>query len=109
MDILGPRILQYRHASGRQGEIRITLTRQPDVAVDIGDDEPLVEPAFAVGVTCDWFSWSKTFSAADDLQSIFRCMWLSDIYVQKICRDNGFQLFSLTPGDISDDLDTFKK
>lgn len=49
-----------------------------------------------------------TFQGDDDLQAVFRALWISDIYVRKICADNDIEVYSVVPGDITSDFDTYK-
>ena len=61
-----------------------------------------------VTIESDLVSWTHDFYAPDKLQAIFRCMWLSDIYLQQVCRENEITIFSLMPGDIRQDLDVYR-
>ena len=48
------------------------------------------------------------FEGEDDLQLIMRLLWLSDVWLRKMCKENDLRIYKWTVGDIEDELSVYK-
>ena len=105
---LGAREITYRMANDLTGTIFLNiqiLNAEPNY-----DDGSPATIGYGARVTIksEIINWTHDFYAQDKLQAVFRCMWLSDIYLQQACLQNGIEIFSLQPGDIKQDFDVYR-
>lgn len=106
--ILGTRDISYQTLDRSAGLISLSielLNTEPNY-----DDKSPATIGYGARVTIrsNIVNWTHDFYAEDKLQAVFRCMWLSDIYLQQVCRENKIEIFSLKPGDIRQDFDVYR-
>ena len=105
---LGVREISYETADSLTGTIFLSiqlLNTEPNY-----DDESPATIGYGARVTIrsEIFNWTHDFYAQDKIQAVFRCMWLSDVYLQRVCQENEIKIFSLQPGDIRQDFDVYR-
>ena len=107
MMTLGPRLLNYVTSNGRTGEISIQVSLEGSSPMYIGED-CVNFVGGSVTIDSDLFSRKISVKGEDDLQLLMRLLWLSDIFIQKVCRDNNVQVYKHERGDISHDLEVYR-
>jgi hypothetical protein len=104
---LGPHVLQYIGPQDEEGEIRLFFDPAPTRHSDIGYGSILTELGGTLRIESPWYSWRETLHGLNDIQLIYRLMWIADIVIQKVCADNGYELYKYTPGDVSKPFDIY--
>ena len=103
---LGPHTLTCIAPDGTTGEIRMEIQPATDRSTNITGDVFVYKEA-SIKITSPWFDRTIKLSADDDLQLIFRLLKVADIYIQKICTDNRYEVYKYSPGDVKGDFGVY--
>ena len=61
-----------------------------------------------ITIECPLFQRQMNLIGEDELQLIMRCLWMSDLWLQRVCRENGIEIYKIRPGDIDVDLAVYR-
>ena len=104
---LGPRIISYKTDDGI-GEILIHIELLEPTIHDLGGGESITDFRGIIIMDCPLFNRKMQLVGEDELQLIMRCLWMSDIWLQRVCRENNILIYKIKPGDIDEDLAVYR-
>ena len=99
-DTLGPHTLFFVDPSGLEGEITVKIESGPAKSTDLGEGAFLEEVTGTAHIESSWIDQSLTLSGLNDLQLVFRLLWMADIYLQEAAKEQGYRLYKYLPGDV---------
>lgn len=105
---LGPRIIQYGDSKGGKGEIKIVAELLGSVDKPLGGGELYTDFQGRITMSCALFEKTMNLTGNDDLHLIMLCLWFSDLWLQRVCRNNHIAIYRVRPGDIDEDLAVYR-
>ena len=108
MIVIGPRQINYIDSSGDTGVIDITVKLFDPRKGDIGNGESMKEYHGEMTLDCKLFTRTFKKFGFDHLHLLMLFMWFSDIWLRRVCRENGISIYKVQEGDIVDDFSVYK-
>ncbi|MBE7217137.1 MAG: hypothetical protein INR64_01550 [Caulobacteraceae bacterium] len=100
MNEIGPHVLRYSAPWSEEGEIIVMMSLDGNFRISLGGEDFIEEKRGRATTTSNWFNKTIQLQADNDIQLIMWLVQTSDIYVRKICKDNGVEIYRYEPGDI---------
>lgn len=98
---LGAREITYVDEAGNEGSVLISLESRGNRRTDLGGGEVLDEVVGAVSITSIPITNEIELTGSDEIQLVFRLLWMADIYVQTRFRERGMDIYKNVRGDVN--------
>jgi hypothetical protein len=106
ISVLGPRKIKFRTAAGTHGDIEITLAPLPDQVLEL-NSQAVTSVRGVAQIRSQLLNHDIDLQAQDEVQLIFRLLWMSDIYIQTRFAALGAIVYQHIPGDIKEPFDVY--
>ena len=94
---IAPRTVFYVAHDGSQKSITINFEFGPEEIVDLGDGDEIIQLRAYAFVTSPLMTSKLEAIGFDQMQTLARLMNVTDIWIQKVCRDTEVTLFTIGP------------
>jgi len=92
---LGPRTIFYADELGHSHPIIITVWLDGTETVDLGAGHAIIEHVGTYEIKSDLFNRTMRLTGQDELQVLYRCIWLSDLWLQTAAKNFGVKLYTI--------------
>lgn len=100
-DELGPREIIYVDEAGNEGSVLIALRSRGKRRTDLGDGTFLDEVVGVVVIASKPITHEIELTGTDEVQLVFRLLWMADIYIQTRFRERGMDIYKNVRGDVN--------
>lgn len=95
ISLIGRRTVFYKDNGGEIRPIQITVSYSDAESERLRNGKSIPQYNGTCTITSDHFNRQMKIGGDDELQMIYRCLWLSDLWLRTTCEEAGVVLFTI--------------